>query len=480
MSQVDELRTSRLGLLAGMTAASMGLLCGYDVSTIGGALLFVTDVLGLSTSQQQLVTAVVVIGEIAGAISGGVLANAIGRKKAMILAAASYAGFAVLAALAVSVPMLLVARLLLGLAIGVSVVVSPVFIAECAPAHMRGSLLVAYQLTTVVGIIVGYLTAYLLAGSLGWRWMLGLAAVPALLIMLLLLPTTDTPRWYLLKGRISEARQALLELEPETDADQELIEIARESSEKRGTTVAEMLRPPYLRATVFVIGLGFFAHITGISAIGYYSPRLFESMGYQGNFARLVLPALVQVAGLAAAVFSLLLVDRLGRRPVLLSGIAMMVAGNAMLIGVFALGSAFDDAFTGFGFGGVLLLTAGFSFGFGGLVSVYAGESFPARLRSMGSAATLTSDLVASAIVASVFLTMLKSLGGAGTFAVFGALAVAAFGFVYRYAPETKGRPLEDVRHIWEDAAKKSTEPTSPPPDSQQLWLPAARLCQGG
>ncbi|MGH3522661.1 MAG: MFS transporter, partial [Mycobacterium sp.] len=348
MRQVDELRTSRVGRLAGISAASVGVIYGYDLSNIAGALRYITDEFHLSTHQQEMVTAAVVIGQIAGAISGGLLANAIGRKKSMVLVVAGYAAFAVLSAAAMSVPMLLAARLLLGLTIGVSVVVVPVFIAECAPARVRGSLLVAYQLATVCGVIAGYLAAYLLADAHSWRWMLALAAVPAVLILLLLLPMPDTARWYMLKGWAVPARQVLRCVEPEADVEEDLAEIARALSEESGGALTEMLRRPYLRATIFVVGLGFFAHITGINAIILYSPRLFAAMGFTGNFALLVLPALVQVAGLVAVVASLILVDRLGRRPILLSGIAMMTAADALLIIVFASASGFT------GFAGLL------------------------------------------------------------------------------------------------------------------------------
>lgn len=454
-------RPSRPGLLVGIAAASMGVIYGYDLSSTAGALLSLTDEFQLTTRQQELVTTAVVIGEIAGAIGAGQLANAIGRKKSMLLAVIGYAAFAVLGAVSVSLSLLLVAQLLLGVTIGVSVVVVPVYIAECAPAKVRGALLVAYQLTTVVGIIIGYLADYLLSGSYGWRWMLGLATVPAMLVMLVLLPLPDTPHWHMLKGCAIEARQVLGLVEPEADAQQELAEIACALGEERGGALSEMLRRPYLRATVFVVGLGFFLQVTGINALVYYGPRLFEAMGFTGSFALLVLPALVQVAAMAAVVVSLVLVDRLGRRPILLSGIAMMIAANGLLIGVFVAGSGFGGALTGIGFIGMLLFMVGFNFGFGGMVSVYAGESFPSRLRSMGSAAMLTADLAGSAIVASSFLTMLNSLGGAGTFAVFGALAVAAFAFVYRFAPETKGRQLEDIRHFWENDGGWPVEPTT-------------------
>jgi MFS transporter, SP family, galactose:H+ symporter len=438
--------TRRHGLLLGLTAASLGVVYGYDLSNIAGALLFITEEFGLTTRQQELVTTAVVLGEIVGALGAGVLANLIGRRRSMVSVAAGYAVFAVLGAMSDSVPMLLVARLLLGMTIGVSVVVVPVFVAESAPAPVRGSLLAGYQVATVVGIIVGYLACYLLAGSRDWRAMLALAAVPATLVALLLLRMPDTARWYMLKGRVAEARRALQRVEPDSDVERELTEIGAALREESGGSFLEMLRRPYLRATVFVVALGFFIQITGINAIVYYSPRLFDAMGFRGNFALLALPAMVQAAALAAVVVSVVLVDRLGRRPVLLSGIGAMIAADLVLIVVFA--GHFPPIF---GFVGVLLFTMGFTFGFGALVWVYAGESFPSRLRSMGSSAMLTANLLANAVIAGVFLTMLHSLGGAGTFAVFGVFAVGGFAFVYRYAPETKGRQLEEIRHFWEN-----------------------------
>lgn len=461
MGSTETRKPPRLAVLVGIAAASVGVIYGYDLSNIAGAMLFIPKQFDLDTAGVQWITTMVVIGEIAGAIIGGWLANRIGRKKSMVLVAVTYAAFALMCALSVSVPMLMVARLLLGLTIGVSVVVVPVFVAESAPADIRGSLLVAYQVATVVGIIIGYLAAYALAGSGSWRWMLGLAAVPAVVVALILMRMPDTARWYMLKGRTEDARRALRMVEPAADVDAELAEIGSALHEERGGAFREMLRPPYLRATVFVVVLGFFIQITGINAIVYYSPKLFEAMGFHGNFALLILPALVQVAALVAVFVSLVLVDRLGRRPILLGGIAMMVLANALLIGVFVAGDNFGGALTALGFIGVLLFTVGFTFGFGALVWVYAGESFPSRLRSMGSSAMLTSDLVANAIVAGFFLTMLQTLGGSGTFMVFGALALLAFVFVYRFAPETKGRQLEDIRHFWENGGQWPSEKTS-------------------
>lgn len=442
-------------MLVGLTAASVGVIYGYDLSSIAGARLFIAQDFHLGTRQQELLTTMVVIGQIVGALLAGVTANAIGRKRSTVLLTAGYALCAILGACAVSLPMLLAARLLLGVAIGVAVVVVPVYVAESAPTAVRGSLLTAYQVTILGGIILGYLVGYLLAGAHAWRWMLGIAAVPAVVLLPLLMRLPDTARWYMLKGRVEDARQALLRLEPEAAVETQLAEIADALKVEGSGRISEMVRRPYLRATIFVVTLGFLVQITGINAIIYYSPTIFAEMGFHGDFALLGLPALVQLAGLCAVFVSLFSMDRLGRRPILLSGIVMMIVADAMLIVIFA-----NSAGSGLvlGFGGILLFIVGFNFGFGSLVWVYAGESFPSRLRSLGSSVMLTSTLTGNALIAGFFLTMLHLLGGAGVFAVFGGLTVVAFVVVYRYAPETRGRELEEIRLFWENGGRWPTE----------------------
>lgn len=442
-------------MLVGLTAASVGVIYGYDLSSIAGARLFIAEDFHLTTRQQELVTTMVVIGQIVGALAAGVIANAIGRKRSTVVLTAGYAVCAVLGACAVSLPMLLAARLLLGVAIGIAVVVVPVYVAESAPTAVRGSLLTAYQVTILVGIILGYLVGYLLAGAHAWRWILGIAAIPAVVLLPLLMRLPDTARWYMLKGRIEDARQALSRLEPESAVETQLTEIAVALKDEGSGKVSEMIRRPYLRATVFVVVLGFLVQITGINAIIYYSPTIFAEMGFHGDFALLGLPALVQLAGLSAVFVSLFSVDRLGRRPILLSGIVMMIVADATLMVIFANSSGSGLVL---GFGGILLFIVGFNFGFGSLVWVYAGESFPSRLRSLGSSVMLTSTLTGNALIAGFFLTMLQLLGGAGVFAVFGGLTVVAFFVVYRYAPETKGRELEEIRLFWENGGRWPTD----------------------
>lgn len=454
-------RPTRLALLIGVAAATVGVIYGYDSSNIGGAMLYLARDFSLSVDQQQWVTTTVVAGEILGALGGGVLANRWGRKPTMVAVAVTFALFSLLSGIAPTLGFLIAARFLLGVTIGVSVVVVPVFVAESAPARSRGAFLVLYQVATVIGIILGYLIGMALAPTESWRWMLGLAAVPGVVITVVLLRLPDTPRWYAMKGRIAEARRTLAAVEgAEVDIDAELEALAITATRGKKAQWTEMLQKPYLRATIFVVGLGFFVQITGINAIVYYSPRIFEAMGFTDDVLKLGLSALVQVGGLIAVFVALLVIDRLGRRPVLLIGVGTMLVANALLISVFLIGAGnFTGILTALGFAGLVLFTAGFTFGFGSLVWVYAGEAMPAHLRSLGASAMLTSDLIANVVVGALFLTILTQLGGAGTFVVFGLLSAIAFVFVAWLAPETKGRPLEDIDTFWKNGGRWDSTP---------------------
>lgn len=444
--------SSRSSLVA-VTAAIIGIVYGYDLGNISGALLFIPTELHLSTFQVESVTTVVVVGSIVGVLLGGPLANAVGRKLIMVAVAASYAVFAILSALSTNLVWLDITRFLLGVTIGFSIVVAPIFVAESVPAAVRGRLVVMYQLATVAGIMIAYFIDYGLAIGGLWRVMLGLAALPAIVVVFMLLPLSDTPRWYIMKGRREQAREALRRIEPEADVDKELRQLEEDLSREKGGNALDMLRPPFARATFFVVILGFLVQITGINAVVFYSPLIFKSMGFQGNFALLVLPGIVQIASFIATIISLSIVDRLGRRPTLLTGITVMILSDILMAIVFSFGK-FTGALSLLGFVGLLLFTAAFNFGFGSMVWVYASESFPAQLRTLGASTMLTADLVANAIIAFFFLSALTSLGGMVTFIILLVFAVIAWVIVKWLAPETKGRPLEAIRVYWENGAK--------------------------
>ena len=458
-------RIPRSALVVALSAATLGIIYGYDGSNVAGAQLYFEDYFGLQDDQAAVETIVTatVYGELIGALAGGFIINRIGRKSSIVGVAIGYVIFCLLCAFSVTPMMLGVCRFFLGLTIGVSLIAVPIFVAESVPARIRGATLVAYQVAAVVGIILGYLGALALSGlneSINWRIMLGLAAVPAVLLIPALLRLPETARWLVLKGRIAEARVSLARTDPDADVDAELSDIQQAISSEKGGRIKEMLRKPYLRATVFVVGLGFFIQITGINATVAYGPKIFQAMGIDTNTESILMSTLVQGIALVAVLASMTVVDRWGRRPILLTGITIMIVSQLAMVLTFATqqGSTFTTGQVVLGFIGLAGINVGFVFGFGALVWVYSSESFPARLRGYGSSAMLGSDLLANIIIAQFFLTILSTIGGAWSFGIFAILAVLAWLFVWRLAPETKGRELEEIQSFWENGGKWPAE----------------------
>ncbi|MFJ5673758.1 sugar porter family MFS transporter [Streptomyces sp. NPDC093097] len=450
----------RAGRMFALTGAVVGVIYGYDTGSISGALVFLSKDFGLTEAQKGLVNSILVFGSILGALIGGKLADALGRRVAMLIVAASYAVFVALSAFAPTIEVLDTVRFLLGVAIGISIVAAPLYVAESTPARIRGASVAAYQVATVVGIVLTYFVNWGLSGGGHWRWMLGLSAIPAALVLIPLFRLPDTPRWYVRKGRTERAVEVMAMADPDVDPHAEVAAVRAALAEESGGSVRSLLRKPYARAAFFVVGLGFFCQITGINAVTYYSPQIFEKMGFTGDGQNFLLPSFVELASLGAAVLAILIIDRLGRRVVLLSGIGTMVVMLAVLTAVFS-GGAPHGATTWVGFTAILLFTAAFNFGFGALIWVYASEAFPAQLRSTGASVMLTADLVANLLIAQFFPSLMTKLGAAATFAGLGALALAALAFAAFTAPETKGRQLEEIQEYWRNGGRW---PTAQPP----------------
>ncbi len=462
-AQIDPLPpTGRLGLKIAFTATLIGAVYGYDQGSIATALLFLEPDFGLSTFQVTVVVAAVSVGALVGALVGGNIANAVGRKRAMMVIAVGYAVFSGLQALTVNAVSLALVRFLLGLVVGVSIVAAPAYIAESTPKRIRGRMLVAFQIATISGIVVSYFVGLALAGSENWRLILGLAAVPAAIAGLLLRTLPDTSRWYLMKGRRAEALDVLRRVDPEEDAESQARAIEEDLASTHKGSYAQLFRPPLRRAGLFVIGLGLLVQLTGINAIVYYSPTILKQVGFTSATDAIFAAALLQAAGLVACITAALIVDRWGRRPVLLSGVTTMAVANAVLIAAFAGGTRPALAFAG-----ILLFLVGFSFGYGALVWVYVAESLPAQMRAIGGSALLTADLFANVVVGLFFLNALDALGGALTFGIFLVLAVISIAFIATLAPETKGRPLENIRSFWENGGRWPTN------GSEGAMLPA-------
>jgi sugar porter (SP) family MFS transporter len=440
---------SRLNIFIAGTAAIIGIIYGYDLGSIASAILFLQPDLNLSTFMVSVVTATVVLGQIFGAFNAGRITNWIGRKRTMVAIALGYAIFAALQGLAPNEWFLIVARFLLGFTIGVSIVTAPAYIAESSPRSVRGSMIVTFQVATVAGIATAYFVGAALAGLESWRLILSLSAIPALIVLFFIIRLPDTPRWYLMNDQREEALDLVRRVQGDVDPEEEVQRIEEDLAYEEKGSFLEIFQGRFRLASFFVITLGFLVQITGINAIVYFSPTIITQVGVEDPFQAIIVNGFIQVAGVVAVVVSFLVVDRWGRRPTLLTGVGTMAVANALLIVAFAMGPSPVLAFIG-----ILLFIVGFNFGYGSLVWIYASESFPARLRTQGGSAMLTSDLLANFIVGVLFLSALGALGGSLTFGIFLVLAIVSWVFIYALAPETKGRQLESIRHYWYNGAK--------------------------
>lgn len=431
----------------------MGLIYGYDQGAISGAILYIKHQYHLSTFKQEVVTSAVVAGMVIGALIAGRIANAIGRKRTMVVISIGYAVFAAASGIPVGLGWLIGSRFLLGMAVGLSVVGVPLFIAESVPARIRGRMVIIYQIATTTGILIAYFVDLGFAHSKNWEAMLAMSAVAALVILCVVIRLPDTPRWYMMKGRREEALAVLRRAEPDASALAELAQLEDDMRHHDEAGLSALFRQPFTKAAIFALGLGFLVQITGINAIVYYSPTILQEVGFKSSTGAILGTVVIQSAAICVELVAFGIVDKVGRRPVILGGISAMVIADILLIGVYAHGH-FVGLIAALAFTGFMLFHMGYSFGFGSLGWVYASETFPARLRSSGAAAQLTMNNLANLIIALFYLSAVQRLGGVGTWTLLGALALIAWVFVYRLAPEAKGRRLEEIRAYWDNGGR--------------------------
>jgi len=266
-------------------AALGGLLFGYDTGVISGAILFIKKSFSLSPQLQEIVVSAVLVGAVIGAVTGGRLADRFGRRRLIILSAVIFSIGAVATALTPLISLLIAGRIVVGIAIGIASFIAPMYISELAPARVRGSLVSVNQLAITVGIVVSYLVDYAFSGLGAWRMMLGLAAVPSIILALAMWRLPSSPRWLVARGSMDKARSVLGRIRRSSEIDAEVKEIKRSLEKQKGSGV--LLSHPMLRMALFVgIGLAVFQQLTGINTVIYYAPTIFEFAGFKTGRTR--------------------------------------------------------------------------------------------------------------------------------------------------------------------------------------------------
>lgn len=378
-------------------------------------------------------------GTVLGAAFGGIPADKIGRKKTLLWIGILFFISSIGAAVANDVNTFMVFRLLGGLSIGASSVVAPVYISEIAPPQYRGRMVISFQLNIVLGILIAYVSNYLLEGGANdWRWMLGVVAIPSLFFSLLMLFTPETPRWLLLyKKDEAAARKVLAITDPEVDAAVDAIQKSAENDHKgeKESFFSKKYSVPILLAFLFA----FFNQLSGINAVIYYAPRIFEMTGL-GKDSALLSTAGVGVVNLLFTVLGWSLIDRFGRRILMYIGSVGYIVSLALIAMAF-----FNQSYANVPLF-VFAFIASHAIGQGSVIWVFISEIFPNAVRASGMSWGSLTHWVFAAIIANTFPFFADRLGGGPIFAFFSAMMVFQLIYVWRMMPETKGVSLEELQ----------------------------------
>jgi sugar porter (SP) family MFS transporter len=438
---------SRVRIAVGLTSATAalgGLLFGYDTGVVSGALLYLKKEFGgLSSFQQELVTSLLLVGCMVGAFIGGRVADRIGRRPTLAVTALVFIVGVLLAAFTPDFPVLILARFVIGLAVGTSSMVVPLYIGEMVPARARGALVSLNQLAITVGILAAYLVDYGLSGSGDWRLMFGLAAVPAAILFIGMLFQRESPHWLIGQGRDEQAQTALRRLRgPDDDIDAEIEEVRRLSRRQGG--YRELLAPEIRPALLVGVLLAVFQQITGVNTVIYYAPTLLQSAGL-GSSAAILAEVCVGGINVLLTIVAVWLMDRVGRRPLLLVGTTGMLMGLITVACAFIGGSHLTGAAAIVAIVGLMWFQGSFAIGLGPVFWLLIAEIYPLKVRGTAMSVATIANWGADFVVTISFLTLLNAITGLGTFLLFAFLTVVALVYFHMKVPETKGRSLQTI-----------------------------------
>ncbi|GJN04985.1 hypothetical protein PR202_ga22571 [Eleusine coracana subsp. coracana] len=439
--------------LASMTTIFMG----YNLALMSGAQLFIREDLGLSDAQVEVLAGSINVFMLASILAAGWAADHLGRRGTLVLANAFLTAGALATSLGGSYAALVFARFVTGVGSGFSVVVTSVYNAEISPASMRGFLSSFLDMFISIGLLLSYVSNYAFSGMpvhLSWRVMYAAGVLPPLFLAAGVLAMPESPRWLAMRGREADARAVLVRTsDTPAEADLRLEEIMKQAVVKETNKVTsgvwtELLVHPSAsvrRVLVCVVGVHFFQQASGIDAIVLYSPLVFKKAGIESNAAVLGATVAVGVVKACFVLVATLLSDRLGRRPLLLASTAGAAAAMASLGATLCLGTRSSTATMAACVSSVMAFMVAFSVGFGPMAGTYSAEIMPLRLRAQGTSLGNAVNRLTCGLVSMTFISLADWITMPGCFFLYAGVAAAAFVFVYRRFPETKGRSLEDM-----------------------------------
>lgn len=422
-----------------------GLLFGYDTGVISGALPFLKHTFNLDAGMQGVATSAVLVGATLGAMFAGSISDAFGRKWVIIVVALLFVVGALGSAAAPSLYVLLAARAVVGVAIGVASMLTPLYLSEMAPKERRGFIVSLNQFCITFGILLSYIVDYMLTDVKGdWRWMLGAGAVPGMILFLGMLTLPESPRWLAGQGRLEDARRALRRMREGSDVEAELSDLKRDTADdSRHTPWSALLARGARKPLIIGVALAVFQQVTGINTVIYYAPSIFQSAGMSSASVSILATAGVGLVNVIMTVVAMNLMDRAGRRALLLWGLAGMIAMLLVLAAGFAVGTK----------GAVALVTVAavtvyvgfFAIGLGPVFWLLISEIFPLAVRGRGMSVATVANWGSNFVVTLLFPGVVAALGSAAAFAIFAVLSVGAWIYTYFQVPETNGKSLEEI-----------------------------------
>jgi SP family galactose:H+ symporter-like MFS transporter len=433
--------------LATAISALGGMLFGYDIGVISGAILFIKKDFSFSPGMEEIVVSSVLLGSLAGAAVGGIFADRLGRRRILIITAVVFGLGAIGAALAPGTAWLVVARVVAGTAIGIASFVAPLYISEIAPVAIRGRLVSINQVALTGGIVVSYIIDYAFAGSQAWRWMFALAVIPAAAFGIGLMFIPNSPRWLIGRGHADQARAVLKRIRGPEQVEGELTEIQHSVAQQKGHW-SELLSPLLRPVMIVGVGLAITQQITGINTVIYYAPTIFKFAGLSSASVAILASVGVGVVNLVLTLVAMQLIDRVGRRPLLLISLA------GMTLSLFVLGLAFSLPQLSGSLGWIamtslMVYVGSFAVGLGPVFWLMLSEIYPLRIRGRAMSVGTVANWSANLIVALSFLTLTQVLGKPATFWLYGVVSIGAWLFAFSLVPETKGRSLEEIEAHW-------------------------------
>jgi MFS transporter, SP family, galactose:H+ symporter len=427
-------------IIAG-TAALAGLLFGFDTGVISGAILFIKGAFGLTPFAEEVLVNAALVGAVCGSTLSGRFTDVLGRKRAILITAAIFTVGSILCAVTGNLAILIVGRLAVGVAIGVASYTAPLYIGEMAPPKLRGALVTLNQLAITTGILLAYVVDAVFALSDGWRLMFAFGALPGIVLGLGIAALPESPRWLLLHQHKEEAIKVLTRIRGTQDVMPEVNDILEHAAPGRGK-LADLFSPIVLPVLFFGIALAVIQQITGINTVIYYAPTIFQAAGFHSAESSIIATAGVGLVNVLMTVVSIPLIDKVGRRPLLLVSLTGMGVSLAALAFGFAIGG---EALKYIGVLSLAVYIASFAIGLGPVFWLLISEIFPLNVRGQAASVATMANWLSNFIVSLTFLSLLNALGSVRTFVLYAALCVLGVWFCLRFVPETRGVPLESI-----------------------------------